>query len=145
MGSAALDERILRLLALYPEGLKWSRIRNALLQQLNPPNLKTFNVQVSRSLKRLYRQKIIEKEDKGHKEVFYRLKDQSLAEFFNELPVTPLLLGKFNVDRKTPPSYEKWKRALFESLEEALNLKEEYKKFRAEWEEMKEQRENWES
>jgi len=77
--------------------------------------------------------------------VIYRLKDQPLAGVIEELPIIPLLLGKFNANRKNPPSYEEWKKSLFESLEEALNLKEEYERFRAEWKEMKNRREKQEA
>jgi hypothetical protein len=70
----SLDNRIVMLLENYPNrALHWWEIRNELVMELNINNVESLSVKLSRALKRLLREGIVEKHDSSHRNVTYSL------------------------------------------------------------------------
>jgi hypothetical protein len=64
----SLDNRIVMLLENYPNrALHWWEIRNELVMELNINNVESLSVKLSRALKRLLREGIVEKHDSSHR------------------------------------------------------------------------------
>jgi len=142
MGSRQLDDKILQILLRHKK-IQWNKIRNALRLEIQPKNIGVFNVQVSRALKRLINQKLIVKDEQGHKAVFYTLTEAGRKEALKTISdltdlVVPLLEGAFSLETNDLPSFEEFKQKILEGLEPLLL--EVYKEFKDEWEEMKKQR-----
>jgi DNA-binding PadR family transcriptional regulator len=144
-----LENTILTFLA-HLDWMRRNRIKNAVINELNPSNLEIFDVQFSRALKSLEKQGYVERTDKGHKEgVFYKITKKAISAKWSELSVfaksfelsgMPYTFGAFRLNGKLP-SYEEWKKSYFEDYERFRHLKEEYEQFKEEWKEAKAKRE----
>jgi len=137
-----LDETILMILSYQRgtqnqlEGLRWSEIRNILLREVKPENPNTFNTKVSRSLNRLENRGLITRILKAHKEVYYTLNREKLDEC--DVVVFPVPLypdfekglreatSLIDINPYSPPSFEQFKKSLFEEIEKAVDLKKVY-------------------
>ena len=129
-----LDNEVIEVLKIFPENrAQWYQIRNALLAE--HPELKTeddvnsFSVKLSRSLEQLVDGDDVIREDQGHKKVFYKL----APELRQEPEVFPIFYGNFNPLNEMP-TYEEFKKKLFEHLNRDDWYKKRYEEFKRNWE-----------
>jgi len=129
-----LDKEVIEVLKIFPENrAQWYQIRNALLTEhpeLNSEDdLNSLSVKLTRSLKKLEDDGSVIKEEQGHKKVIYQL----ATELRQEPEVFPIFYGEFNLLNELP-TYEEFKKKLFEFLNREDWYKKRYEEFKRHWE-----------
>ena len=129
-----LDKEVIEVLKTFQENrAQWYQIRNALLTEhpeLDPEyDFHSLNVKLTRSLKKLENEGSVIREEQGHKKVIYQL----APELRQEPEVFPIFYGDFNPLNEMP-TYEEFKKKLFEHLNRDDWYQKRYEEFKNDWE-----------
>lgn len=129
-----LDDHIIEIFSWAEPGtkLRWFEIRNELLrdEKVNPNFVLTkdsssFNVKVSRALKRLEKQDILEAYEEGHKNISYSLSKKAteklLRKASSSISKSITGFGLFSPDDFLNLSYEQFKRRLLKTYEKMFD------------------------
>jgi hypothetical protein len=129
-----LENEVIKVLKTFQKNrAQWYKIRNALLTEHSElktlDDMNSLNVKLTRSLKQLEEKGYVIRKDLGHKKIFYQL----ATELSEEPEFFPIFYGDFNPLNEMP-TYEEFKKKLFEHLNRDDWYKKRYEEFKRHWE-----------